>query len=242
MRVLAATAAPALVAGGGALVLRLAHVGPLDVLDAATVDEALLCLAGSLGWAVVVWSSALATLAVFAAASGLPGRCARRLLHVLAPRCLRGAFEVALGVSLLAGPMAYTASAASATTVSVEAVALDRPALDRPTLGTTSDAWQKLSLDRPDDSQAPTAQRLQADRNDVPRESQAAGARTQVRRGDSLWLIAERGLGAGATDAAIAREWPRWFDANRDVIGADPSLIRPGQRLLAPADLSSQPP
>lgn len=55
-----------------------------------------------------------------------------------------------------------------------------------------------------------------------------------VRRGDTLWGIARRHLAPHATDAQIARAWPRWYTANRAVIGPDPGLIRPGQRLRAP--------
>jgi hypothetical protein len=55
-----------------------------------------------------------------------------------------------------------------------------------------------------------------------------------VHRGDTLWDIAARHLGPGATPAAIAAEWPRWYAANRAVIGPDPDRILPGQRLAAP--------
>ena len=55
-----------------------------------------------------------------------------------------------------------------------------------------------------------------------------------VQRGDSLWAIAARHLGPGATNAGIATEWPRWYAANRAVIGRDPNLLLPGQRLIAP--------
>lgn len=58
--------------------------------------------------------------------------------------------------------------------------------------------------------------------------------RVEVRRGDSLWSIAATHLGAGATDAEIAGEWPRWYEANRATIGADPDHIEPGQLLVAP--------
>ena len=36
------------------------------------------------------------------------------------------------------------------------------------------------------------------------------------------------------SDADRAAEWPRWWAANRDVVGDDPDLLRPGQRLVAP--------
>lgn len=62
-----------------------------------------------------------------------------------------------------------------------------------------------------------------------------------VRRGDSLWHLAARSLGPSATVAEIAAEWPRWWRANRDVIGADPDLIVPGARLRAPAPATTDP-
>ena len=55
-----------------------------------------------------------------------------------------------------------------------------------------------------------------------------------VRRGDTLWEIAARHLGADATPAEVARAWPEWHRANRTVIGADPDLLLPGQRLVPP--------
>jgi nucleoid-associated protein YgaU len=55
-----------------------------------------------------------------------------------------------------------------------------------------------------------------------------------VRRGDTLWDVVRHHLGPDATDAEVAAEWPRWHAANRDVIGADPDLLLPGQVLHAP--------
>jgi resuscitation-promoting factor RpfA len=55
-----------------------------------------------------------------------------------------------------------------------------------------------------------------------------------VRRGDTLWSLASRHLGPGASDAEIATEWPRWFTMNRHVIGADPDHLLPGERLRPP--------
>lgn len=54
--------------------------------------------------------------------------------------------------------------------------------------------------------------------------------------GDCLWDIAARHLGPGATDAQIAAEWPRWYAANRHLIGDDPDLIQIGLRLQAPTE------
>jgi hypothetical protein len=57
-----------------------------------------------------------------------------------------------------------------------------------------------------------------------------------VRRGDALWDIAARHLGPQASAAEIARAWPRWYAANRHVIGADPDLLMPGEVLYAPSN------
>lgn len=48
-----------------------------------------------------------------------------------------------------------------------------------------------------------------------------------VVKGDSLWAIANRFYHSGA-------KWPTIYNANRGVIGHNPNLIKPGQRLLIP--------
>ncbi len=53
-------------------------------------------------------------------------------------------------------------------------------------------------------------------------------AAVEVAPGDTLWDIAARRLGAGAS-------WPAIYALNRDVIGPDPGVIRPGQRLVLPS-------
>jgi hypothetical protein len=50
-----------------------------------------------------------------------------------------------------------------------------------------------------------------------------------VHAGDSLWSIADERLGGGA-------RWPELYALNRAVVGADPDLIQPAQRLRLPAD------
>lgn len=66
-------------------------------------------------------------------------------------------------------------------------------------------------------------------------QANPSGAReVVVLRGDSLWSIAAKDLGEGAGDTSIANHWPKWYAANKDVIGADPGLIVPGQVLQAP--------
>ena len=55
-----------------------------------------------------------------------------------------------------------------------------------------------------------------------------------VQAGDTLWDIAARHLGPGVSDLDIALQWPRWYEANRGVIGQDPDALLPGQILQPP--------
>jgi nucleoid-associated protein YgaU len=57
----------------------------------------------------------------------------------------------------------------------------------------------------------------------------------EVRPGDSLWAIARRDLGSEADDAAVTARWHEIYELNRTVVGADPDLIQPAQRLRLPA-------
>ena len=68
------------------------------------------------------------------------------------------------------------------------------------------------------------------------------GTDVTVAPGDSLWLIAQRRLGPDAAAARIAAYWPSVYRQNRSVIGDDPDLIRPGQRLRLPAPPAKETP
>lgn len=53
-----------------------------------------------------------------------------------------------------------------------------------------------------------------------------------VRPGDSLWTIARALLPADASDPAVAAAVDDLYATNRRLIGPDPDLLQPGQRLL----------
>jgi nucleoid-associated protein YgaU len=53
--------------------------------------------------------------------------------------------------------------------------------------------------------------------------------------GDTLWSIAAERLETGDM-RRIARYWPRIHRANREEIGPNPNLIRPGQVLELPPE------
>lgn len=85
---------------------------------------------------------------------------------------------------------------------------------------------------------------VQAERSTSPIRHQLDGLRlpdrpvtsdqVTVRAGDTLWAIAERSLPPSASNSEIATSCARWYAANRDVIGSDPNLIHPKQRLTPP--------
>jgi hypothetical protein len=77
--------------------------------------------------------------------------------------------------------------------------------------------------ERPSGSVAPTTL--------IP--SERPGRVHVVQAGDTLWAIAESRLD-GASPAEVTRRVVRTHRANRDVIGADPDHIEPGQRLVLP--------
>jgi hypothetical protein len=56
-----------------------------------------------------------------------------------------------------------------------------------------------------------------------------------VRPGDSLWRLAEQRAGARASPRQVAALVRRTHHRNRAVIGPDPDLLHPGQRLVLPA-------
>ncbi|MEV7136192.1 hypothetical protein AB0N24_25360 [Arthrobacter sp. NPDC093128] len=68
------------------------------------------------------------------------------------------------------------------------------------------------------------------------RQQPASAAPVTVVAGDSLWSIAARGLGGSpASDVDVALEWPRWYQANRAVVGDNPDVLLPGQVLRPPS-------
>lgn len=77
---------------------------------------------------------------------------------------------------------------------------------------------------------------LAAPASRAPAEAAAAeAAGVTVQAGDTLWDIAARDLGHGASDLDIALQWPRWYQANAALIGQNPDVLLPGQILQPPS-------
>jgi resuscitation-promoting factor RpfA len=213
-----------------------ASIGDVGPAAAVTIVVALLA------WATacrVVLGSALLLLA--RCLPGLAGRACRRVGRTLTPRIIRGSIEALVGVALVTTGAGVPAALATpppadvATTAPVPApsVAPPPPALtlrlDRPAVG---DRGASAALDRPRGGAVELDRRRR--RTEPRHDSRGVAAAVTVRTGDTLWDIARRHLPAGADAAAIADAWPRWYAANRHVIGPDADLLRPGQRLVPP--------
>ena len=76
--------------------------------------------------------------------------------------------------------------------------------------------------------------RARTDNPPVSGPSRVTGEEVVVRAGDSLWSLAAARLPATSGPDEIEKAWRAVYAANRAEIGADPSLIRPGQRLHLP--------
>ncbi|HLZ36352.1 MAG TPA: LysM peptidoglycan-binding domain-containing protein, partial [Mycobacteriales bacterium] len=182
------------------------------------------------------------------------GQVSAHVAAAVTPRSFRHAVEVALGATLVSGPLAAPAlaaplappgPAATAFAVAVGDAPAPLPSVDRPALGPALGPAPASTLrsDPPADPQRPPARRPHrepaADAGGAPAAPRTPALSTRtvvVRRGDTLWSIAARRVGGTPSNAEVARAWPRWYAANRAVIGRDPNLLHPGDRLRPPPD------
>lgn len=214
-------------------------------------EDALALSVAAVAWCVLTWL-ALGTLVAVAAGllhrpGPLLGRAAARV-----PRLSRRLAGLLLGLGLVGAPAALALPAQAGEVVvaaqsarSVDGVAPrpvpglgvrtpDRPSADDGGPRGPLSGW---TPDRP----APPPRTVPAPQTltlvtSTPRRHPGGPDEVVVRRGDTLWDIAARRLGPRASPAEVAAAWPRWYAANRALIGPDPALIRPGQRLRAPDD------
>jgi len=167
----------------------------------------------------VAWLWVLVTLVVGEALRGRPGRTAG------VPAGVRRVVLAACGLSL-AGGLLVPAHA-------------DRPGTPPESPGTT----QALLVGLPLPDRTTTTTEWIAALRTPPATRPAAPAEpaepaepemVRVAPGDTLWDIARATLDPGAGSDLIDQRWREIYRANLAAIGADPDLIRPGQRLLLP--------
>ena len=228
-----------------------------------TFDALLIFVVAVLAWACFAWLALGTLLMALSVLPGALGAACGSLAERLTPAVYRRAARVALGISVAAGPVLGMVPANAATVdqpTQAAAAAQVLPGLDRP--GTVDSQLpggiQLPDLDRPGGNDVlnqlpmpdrPISHHAQADRTGVPNPDrpQSGNPVTRapfrqvdshqhvvVKRGDNLWDIAKSHLPDGASNAEINREWHRWYDANRQVIGENPDMILPGQILTPP--------
>ena len=226
----------AFVAGGFALAAL--TTGCLDAVTGPNVSfDALVTLVGAvIAWAVYGYLALGAVLTLLASLPGAIGATFDAIGAHVTPAAYRRVAQVALGLTVIAGPAFGTAAQAAPNDAptSVTAVA-GRVNLDRP--GTPANSGSRVDLDRPANPTSParTTQARPSTTDPLlrPIRDHAEHSYTVV-RGDCLWDIAAARLPAGASATAIDTEWRRWYAANRAVIGDNPDLIHPGQVFTPP--------
>nr|WP_297425637.1 LysM peptidoglycan-binding domain-containing protein [uncultured Actinotalea sp.] len=217
----------------------------VDVLVLAAV--VLVGAAAATALAVGCWAILLGAVA---RTTGHRAAALERVAAALTPAVLRRVVAAGVGVGLgLAGtttasavetdlgwvPTATTATAAAASTNDTPTpLALGpAPAPER------QSAPQALREPGPESSLHPGVTTTPTSAPSAPgptTPSGAPGATTlTVRPGDTLWDLAAAHLGGSATAASVQAAWPRWYAANRDVIGGDPDVLLPGQVLTVPS-------
>ncbi len=240
---------------------RAADVAVLDPADALLV---LVCVGGA---ALAGWLTLGAAATALEQVPGAFGVLARRVSARLAPALVRRTVALLAGTAVAAAlapgtAVAAPAPAAAASIAPIAPIASpagdagpDRAELPDPgfhplTLPSAPSATQPAvpptRPDRPEPGFRPAPPRTA--RPAVPIDSLGGPPRPGsvpedayvVRRGDTLWDIAARHLGPYATTAQIGAEWPRWYAANRALIGPNPDLIHPGQRLAPPASVGAR--
>ncbi len=229
--------------------------GPLH-----TRPDDLLVLACAVAALVIVLRWLIGFLAVLVSVTpGAIGSLARRRMHVLAPRALIRLASAVLGGTLMASLPGLTATASVPASVSAwpaPAVVTDRAESGAVVGRSATPASHGLVRSAtPASHRGPAAPATDVAPGPIPRPprlpdpawrdpehggvdnaaSPPAGAKpVLVATGDTLWALAAQRLPASSSDAVVDRTWRAWYAANRAVVGPDPDLIFPGQRLVPP--------
>jgi resuscitation-promoting factor RpfA len=248
LTLLVRAAGAAIAAIGGLAVgiggLNWATLGVLAEVREAPSFDALVGLAAACGaWIALLWLVAGFVVAALAALPSAAGSLDRLSAHI-APVSVRRAARFLVGACIVSCGVAGTALPASADTGSPVAPATT------PATGPLPDLDRPVSAGSPASPTAavPTSPRGPSTGSSpgvpgepggpgLPDASTSSGqgrSAVMVVRGDTLWDIAAARLGTNATNPEIAAEWPRWYAKNRELIGSNPDLIFPGQRLLPP--------
>lgn len=200
---------------------------------------------GLLGGLVLAWLLACLGLAVVAR---LACACGHRRQAVTLAGLLPG-FVARLALAGLGGSIVLAAGSVGAGPASAGvAVAVAAATLPQPNREVASETGRVHEAEaRPPGSVDPAGGETELlspgwvpHRVPLPMQRLVGGGNTRtsaevvVRPGDSLWAIAARNLAVDATVEEISAAWPRWYAANRQLIGPDPDRLDVGMVLEAP--------
>jgi LysM repeat protein len=205
--------------GAAALTWRLR---PSTAIAVGSPDDAIVAGCAWLAWLLAGYLAVAVAASAAAHLVGSAGIAASWLSRV-APRSIRRLVDATVTFSAAAAVLGSSASAQAAP-APVTHVAAGQPAHSVAGSATGS------ALDWP----GLTATVKPPRHSPAPRGDEQPQPVIVVAPGDTLWSIAARHLGPHASGAAITAAWHDWYAANRAVIGPNPSLIHPGQRLSPP--------
>lgn len=232
----------ALAAYGGSLIGLRPHWGGQGFWTYWALDpeRALVDAAALTGWCLAAWLFIATALTIASSAPTAAGRLAAALARMITPRIARRFLEAALGLTLAVGPAGAALAAPAATPPAAAGVqqVLDPvpapivaaaeplfPDLDRPWMAVAPAAPVSTPAAVPTTRPAPNA---------VPEAPVPTPAQSHVvSPGDTLWDLAAA-ASPGASPGTITRLWQQWYATNRSTIGADPSLLLPGELLSLP--------
>ena len=189
-----------------AAALLVVTTGPLRHPAAPGFAELLAALAAWLLVGCAGWAALISAAALVETTTA--GRV-RATAWVGCPSSMRRVLLAGIGVALVSGVSAQTPVA----TVTASGTASDRGT----SAGRPAPAWPVL----------PVPARPLGQMRPVPR-------RVTVRPGDTLWHLATDRLPPSASEGEVALLVERIHRRNRELIGTDPDLIHPGQRLFVP--------
>ncbi|WP_164860112.1 LysM peptidoglycan-binding domain-containing protein [Actinomyces wuliandei] len=203
---------------------------PLSLWGGSHLTSAVVTLASGAGAGGALWHAVSAVVAL-AALPGTGGRgrrasnVASRLLQRWGAPLVR---RVAVG-AVVAGLSAAPALAAEP----------DPPPNDlgwRPTSSATQEAPASTTPEPgPAEPTGPGPQEASTTPQEAPEPpGQAPRTSHTVAPGESLWSVTAHSLPAGSTAEDVAAAWPALYEANREVVGPDPAVVRPGTTLTLP--------
>lgn len=208
-------------------------------LDGTSLERLTGLVVGLLGIIVLLWLVLSAVIAVAATLSIRTGH--HRIGQTLTS--LSPAFLLRLTVGIIGGSIAFAPSAQAAAPVPSANTALQQ---SEDNLRSSPEVANRAFHDAPLQSAIEQTELLSPgwvpQPITIPLQRVAGGSphgseqEVIVQAGDSLWSIAAAHLDAGASTARIAAAWPRWYAANKKLIGPNPDQLALGLVLQAPTD------